>query len=240
VTRKTAAAKRLDELRCNWLNPEEVSEAELKKHTLTNLYNARPTWLANAHGVRKIAVTMAGVKETARIRDYEVGDAPEITRLFYETVRSVNRADYSEEQVEAWAPSVPDPDEWNSRMASRQTLVAEEGSEVVGFAELEGDGHLDMLFLLEDAVGRGVGRRLYRAVEREALGSGLPRIFTEASITARPFFERQGFRVVREQTVSRRGVPMTNFAMEKPLRPSDGEEEQDSYRLSEQRPQQGL
>ena len=39
----------MDELRRNWLAPEEASEAELKKRTLTNLYNARPTWLANAH-----------------------------------------------------------------------------------------------------------------------------------------------------------------------------------------------
>jgi len=43
------AARRLDKLRRNWLNPEGASEAELKKRTLTNLYNARPTWLENAH-----------------------------------------------------------------------------------------------------------------------------------------------------------------------------------------------
>jgi hypothetical protein len=43
------AARRLDELRRNWLNPEGASEAELKKRTLTHLYNARPTWLQNAH-----------------------------------------------------------------------------------------------------------------------------------------------------------------------------------------------
>ncbi|MGH9174250.1 MAG: class I SAM-dependent DNA methyltransferase, partial [Vicinamibacterales bacterium] len=43
-----AAAKHLDKLRCNWLNPAGASEAELKKRTLTNLYNARPAWLANA------------------------------------------------------------------------------------------------------------------------------------------------------------------------------------------------
>ncbi len=151
------------------------------------------------------------------IRNYCAGDAPEIVRLFFETVRSVNRAHYSEEQVEAWVPDVPDPEEWHSRMNARQTLVAEEGGEVVGFAELERDGHLDMLYLREDAVGRGVGQRLYEAVEREARGQGSGRIFTEASITARPFFERRGFRVVRGQTVSRRGVELTNFAMEKDL-----------------------
>ncbi len=44
------AARRLDELRRNWLNPKGASDADLKKRTLTNLYNARPTWLQNAHG----------------------------------------------------------------------------------------------------------------------------------------------------------------------------------------------
>jgi putative acetyltransferase len=166
-----------------------------------------------------------GVAVTTRIRYYEAGDAPEIVRLFYGTVRSVNRADYSDEQVQAWAPCVPEPDEWHSRMAGRRSLVAEEAGEVVGFAELEDDGHLDMLYARQDAVGRGVGRRLYRAVEREAQAQGLRRVFTEASITARPFFERLGFRVVREQTVRRRGVPLTNFVMQKPLPPPDGEGE---------------
>jgi hypothetical protein len=43
------AAKQLNELRKNWLNPEGASNAELKKRTLTNLYNQGPTWLQNAH-----------------------------------------------------------------------------------------------------------------------------------------------------------------------------------------------
>ena len=53
------AAKRLNELRENWLNPEGASETELKKRTLTNLYNARPTWLANAHAALDRAVWTA-------------------------------------------------------------------------------------------------------------------------------------------------------------------------------------
>jgi hypothetical protein len=44
-----AAARELVQLRDNWLNPAGASEAELKKRTLTNLYNQRPTWLDNAH-----------------------------------------------------------------------------------------------------------------------------------------------------------------------------------------------
>jgi putative acetyltransferase len=129
----------------------------------------------------------------------------------------VNRADYSEEQVEAWAPRIPDPGEWHARMVARRTLVAEENGEVVGFAELEENGHLDMLYVRGDAVGRGVGRQLYEAAEHEARELGLEAVSTEASVTARPFFERRGFRVAREQTVIRRGVELTNFVMEKRL-----------------------
>ena len=39
----------LDDKHRAWLDPSDCSEAELKKRTLTNLYNQRPTWLANAH-----------------------------------------------------------------------------------------------------------------------------------------------------------------------------------------------
>ena len=54
-----STARRLDELRRNWLNPESATEAELKKRTLTNLYNAAPTWLANAHAALDRAVFAA-------------------------------------------------------------------------------------------------------------------------------------------------------------------------------------
>jgi GNAT superfamily N-acetyltransferase len=152
-----------------------------------------------------------------RIRGYEERDAAGIARLFHETVHAVNRADYTPEQLRAWAPDVPDPEIWHARMSTRCTLVAEEADEVIAFAELEGDGHLDMLYCRWDVVGRSIGSSLYRVIEREALGRGLARITTEASITARPFFERHGFVVVREQLVALDGVELTNFAMEKHL-----------------------
>ena len=54
-----AAAKALVEARDVWLNPPGLAEAELKKRTLTNLYNARPAWLAAAHRTLDAAVCAA-------------------------------------------------------------------------------------------------------------------------------------------------------------------------------------
>jgi putative acetyltransferase len=151
------------------------------------------------------------------IRDYCRNDASAITQLFYKTVHTVNVKDYSEKQVEAWVPKVPEVEAWHSRMIQRTTLVAEEGGQILAFAELESDGHLDMFYCRHDVVGRGVGRSLYQVIERRALEIGLGRIFAEASITARHFFERCGFSVLQEQTVVRGGLEMTNFRMQKLL-----------------------
>jgi type II restriction/modification system DNA methylase subunit YeeA len=75
-----AAAERLNTLRENWLNPpdlvervpevvpgypdrilpkDEAAAQELKKRTLTNLYNARPAWLDHAHRALDEAVADA-------------------------------------------------------------------------------------------------------------------------------------------------------------------------------------
>lgn len=154
------------------------------------------------------------------IRDYKRSDAAAITRLFYDTVRFVNLQDYSLQQVRAWAPVVPDPEIWHSRMSQRYTLVAEENGQIITFAELERDGHLDMFYCRKDVTRRGVGHSLYGAVELKAIELRLERIFTDASITARSFFEHCGFSALHKQTVTRGGIELSNFRMEKRLPPS--------------------
>lgn len=57
-----AAANRLNQLRHGWLHPAEdhhLTPAELRRRTLTNLYNARPTWLNHAHQALDTAVAAA-------------------------------------------------------------------------------------------------------------------------------------------------------------------------------------
>jgi len=54
-----AAARELVRLRGGWLNPPGLDPDELSKRTLTNLYNARPTWLQHAHAALDTAVLAA-------------------------------------------------------------------------------------------------------------------------------------------------------------------------------------
>ena len=149
-----------------------------------------------------------------KIRHYCPEDVGAIVALFRDTVRRINIRDYSVEQVRAWAPDEIDGQRWADRLANRCCVIAEIDGVIVGFADLESDGHLDHLFVHADHQRRGVGAALLAALHGEAARRGIARLFTEASITARPFFERHGYRVLQEQVVVVRGVELVNYRMD--------------------------
>ena len=147
------------------------------------------------------------------IRRYEPEDLGQITALFYDTVHAVNAADYAPEQLDAWADGAPDLDRWNGSLLAHHSLVAvEDGGLIVGFGDIDGAGYLDRLYVHKDRQGLGIATALCDRLERAV---DAPVLTTHTSITARPFFEGRGYRVLREQRVERHGVRMTNYVMEK-------------------------
>ena len=153
------------------------------------------------------------------VRDADAGDALAVAALFHDTILSVNVGDYSVVQVEAWAGPAPAPEMWEKRIAAdrdeRRMFVATKDGRVVGFAELEGDGHLDTLYVHHEFQGCGIASRLIDRIEAEARRREIHRLYTEASITAEPFFRGRGFSVVRPQIVEVRGHTFRNYVMEK-------------------------
>ncbi len=151
------------------------------------------------------------------IRLFQKQDSDQIAQLFHDTVREVNIRDYSPEQVQAWAPDDLYFTNWIVDCASNFTYVAEEDGNIIGFSQLETNGHIDCFFCHKDYQRCGVGTRLYRAIEAKALELKIERLFVEVSITARAFFKSRGFQVIKEQQVSCRGSKLTNFVMNKSL-----------------------
>ena len=105
---------------------------------------------------------------------------------------------------------------------SKYTLVAEYNTQprpkkgvLVGFAEIESNGHIDCFYCHKDYQRQGAGRLLHQAIETKAADWNLDHLFVEASITARPFFEAMGFSLIKEQAVFCRGHRFVNFEMRK-------------------------
>ncbi|CAH1059636.1 GNAT family N-acetyltransferase [Paenibacillus pseudetheri] len=154
------------------------------------------------------------------IRAYQESDISQLISLFYETVPSVNKLHYSQEQLDAWAPNEERAHKlntWSTSLGQNITYVAEINGFIVGFSDMTVEGHLDRLFVHKDFQGQGVASALVNKLEMKARGLGLHEMDTEASITARPFFERQGYQLMMKQSVERRGVLLVNYRMSKKL-----------------------
>ena len=146
------------------------------------------------------------------LRKYTETDCAELAQLFYDTVHTVNARDYSQEQLDAWATGEVNLEAWNESFQAHHTVVAEMAGKIVGFGDMDETGYLDRLYVHKDYQHRGVATAICDALEQNAKAAEFT---TRASTTARPFFEKRGYTVVREQQVERRGVWLTNFVMKK-------------------------
>ncbi len=145
------------------------------------------------------------------LRSYQQADCKELTELFYNTVHTVNAKDYTEEQLNVWATGQVDLEKWNLSLQEHYSIVAVKNDVIVGFGDIDKTGYLDRLFVHADYQGKGIATAICDQLEQFAEGN----ITTHASITARPFFEKRGYKVVKEQQVEKNGIFLTNYVMVK-------------------------
>ncbi len=154
-----------------------------------------------------------------RLRPYRSEDSAAILALFQDTIRRVNAADYGPEEIAAWSSVELEAEAWTARFAAQFVQVAEMDGQVAGFSSLASDGHVDRFYVSARTQRRGVGQALMESLLVEARRTGMARLYTESSVTARPFFERHGFVVLEEQAVHVRGAWLRNYRMERILVP---------------------
>lgn len=146
------------------------------------------------------------------IRKYKSSDCKEIADLFYNTVHCINAKDYTKEQLNVWANGNINIGDWDKSFLNNYTVVAEEKGIIIGFGDINNEGYLDRLYVHKDYQSIGVATALCDILEKQY---NVEHITTHASITAKSFFKKRGYRVVKKQLLNRNGVLLTNYIMEK-------------------------
>lgn len=144
-------------------------------------------------------------------------DISAIGTLYSETVRNVNAKDYSPEQVDVWSSSGLDPERWKDRMAKQYFIVAEIDGIIAGFSSIDPKGYLDFMYVHKDYQRKGVAKALLDEIERKAHEQKNGLIYSHVSITARGFFEKHGYKHIRDLNDPYKGVVFVNSLMEKKI-----------------------
>jgi putative acetyltransferase len=160
---------------------------------------------------------MARAHPSLAMRPFLPADAPLLVEIFRASIEELTADDYTEAQQGAWASAADDEDAFAGRLAGQLTLVATLEGSPVGFASLAGTDQLDMLYVHPVMAGQGVATMLCDALEKLAAARGTAQLVTDASDSARGFFERRGFVARQRNTVSCGGEWLANTTMRKEL-----------------------
>lgn len=145
-------------------------------------------------------------------RHYKSNDCKALSKLFFDTVHKVNAKDYSQTQLNVWATGTVDLVSWNETFLKNYTIIAELGNNIVGFGDIDPSGYINMLYIHKDFQNIGIATEILKILESQSLAN---KFTTYASITAKPFFEKYGYKVSKENFVERQNVVLKNFLMEK-------------------------
>ncbi|WP_455205132.1 N-acetyltransferase family protein [Kaarinaea lacus] len=128
-----------------------------------------------------------------KVRKVKRTDIPQISILYYNTVRNINAKDYRADKIQAWAPKLYADKYWLQRFKNYRVFVVEAENQVVGFSELGKYGHVDCFYVDYCWQGRGVGRLLMQRLNAEARKSRITKLYSEVSVTALVFLNARDF-----------------------------------------------
>jgi len=148
------------------------------------------------------------------IRVFQHGDHTAIAEIFTGAVHQIASEVYTHEQCLAWSSLEVNYDHWKRRCELKRPFVAITDSEISGFLELDPDGHIDCAYVNPKFKRKGIMTGLVRHAVETCFAFNLDRVYVDASICARPLFEKSGFKLTRESIVTINGVDLLNFKME--------------------------
>ena len=152
------------------------------------------------------------------IRQATEQDIPALQELFHNTVLYVNSKDYTQEETADWASCGNSMEHWKELLAKHHFIVAlDNQGKIIGFSSMNAEGYMHAMFVHKDRQGKGVATRLLAEAEKMAREYEVQKIWAEVSITARPFFEKHGYRIIKEQKAKANRLYLTNYVMEKTI-----------------------
>ncbi|RXJ54141.1 GNAT family N-acetyltransferase [Candidatus Marinarcus aquaticus] len=137
-----------------------------------------------------------------------------IPKLFTNTIHKTCNKDYAKEQLKAWANLHIDYEVWEKRLNTTKPYLAIFDEKLVGFAEFYED-NIDCFYVHHEYQGCGVGKMLINNIFKEAKQNEQTLLRVDASITAKPFFEKFGFVEVKKNRVVRNNIELINFSMQR-------------------------
>ena len=129
------------------------------------------------------------------IRKANEKDCPSLSHLIRQTVLLVNSNDYAPEVINLICMNFSE-EMILKKMKKRDVFVYECNKRLLGTISFE-ESKLHSLFVDNKHLCQGIGTKLVHHLEQFANLRNVPKIYLSSSITAKPFYERLGYELLK-------------------------------------------
>ena len=152
--------------------------------------------------------------KTRVFREATKSDLEDLIRVFKSSIKTAAVKDYSQNEIKEWLKSATNSNRWEALLNEQYVLVVEQDQLIIGFVTLKAPDYLDFIYVHGDYLRQGIAQQLLNAVIDKVKVMKGASLISDVSITAKPFFEKNGFNVVYENQNQRGSEVLINYRME--------------------------
>ena len=163
-------------------------------------------------------IEKSSVEQNAPEAKYEIRTATEldidrILELCHNSILWSCRGDYNIDQLHSWAYIGFTPESLRHLINDSKIFLMEDHNGMIGVASIVKEQHIHLLYIHHEKQGCGYGKQLLSYMEFLIFCKGYKSISLRASITAKPFFLKSGYTLLREHQSLIGNQSLTNFEM---------------------------
>ena len=150
------------------------------------------------------------------IRKFRDSDSKELAILHRATIRNVNSQNYSKKQIDLWSGMVS-AERFRKSGEKNIRFIAINNGKIIGFADYRKED-LQGLYIHKDYIGKGVGTKLLKRLEKDAYKNGVRTMYCISTITAQNFYEKNGYETLKKTRYRIKKQRLIVYKMRKTLK----------------------
>ena len=147
------------------------------------------------------------------LRQITFKDQLDLKKLYFNSIISIDKGIYSEEQKRAWASQAWENKNFNLTLIEGKGWLININGKIIAFATRYPNSRIALLYCKGDSQRKGYGTKLLHKIEKEAKEEGLSFLSTEASLISYKLFLRNKWEIIRKEKIIIKNIIFERYKM---------------------------
>ena len=152
------------------------------------------------------------------LRQITIKDQLELKKVYFDSIQSIDKNIYSEEQKRAWSSQAWDNPNFDKSITKGKGWLLSKKGLIIAFATRYPNNRISLFYCKGKFQRKGCGSKLLHKLEYEAKKEGLDSLSTEASLISYKLFHKNEWEIIRKEKVIINNIFFERYKMTKKIK----------------------